>query len=110
MATKTLLPGTNIEVIDKYVPGKRLDFPDSGEVSKVTFAKGTISAFKVTGADPLYVYPKVKVKIDDVESDDYLPIFYHPKALYWDDGDFLATDFNDEVVYFEKAWMSFQTY
>jgi hypothetical protein len=111
MAENPLLPGTDIEVMEKYAPGKRLDFPNFGEVCKTTFAKGTITDFEKISDDPITVKSRVKVTGDFGESD-YIPIFYHPKEGYWDDETAdppaLATDFDEETGAFKKAWMSFR--
>jgi hypothetical protein len=72
--------------------------------------------------DPFRVKSVALVRIGEQES--WLPIFYHPKAAMWDDSDMvvwgtgskeftvnpgvLATDFNQDAGYFEKAWMSFR--
>lgn len=90
----------------------RIDHPDFGDVSKTTYSKGVITDFEKIQDDPIQVKSRVKVKIEGEEESDYIPIFYHPKILYWDGpGDPpvpLATDFNAEGKYFERAWMSFR--
>lgn len=122
MAENSILPGTDIEIIQKYPESGgdpkslRLDFPDFEEVCQTTFAKGTIindpKCFKVTEDDPITVESMVRVKGDFGESD-YIPIFYHPKEFYWDDpfGDppVKATDFDEETGAFKRAWMSFRS-
>ena len=50
----------------------------------------------------------VKVQVEGQDESDFLPLFYHPKAQYWDDTDVLATDFDEESGYFKRAWMSFR--
>jgi len=127
MAENPLLPNTDIEIIEKYPPGRRADFPDFGSVCKTSFSKGTITDFEKISDDPIAVKPRVKVTGDFGESD-YIPLFYHPKEKYWDgptgppifeSGEYpdiigwkspslLATDYNKEGGYFEKAWMSFR--
>jgi hypothetical protein len=91
-------------------PGYRLDHPDFGVVYRVTHAKGVITDFKKIEDDPLKVAPLVKVKVDDEESDDYIPLFFRPKELYWntENPDHAATDINEEGRFYENAWMSFR--
>lgn len=91
---------------------RRLDHPNLGDVAKTTYAKGTIVDFEETGEDdPIQVKSRVKVTGDFGESD-YIPLFYHPKAEYWDeekaDPPVLATDFDEELGCFKQAWMSFR--
>jgi hypothetical protein len=142
MAENPLFPGTDIEVVEKYAPGKRLDFPDFSSVCKTTFAKGVITEFKESEAEPetlqwferVYetVWPyghtdtdfenddiaaivsMVKVEIEGVGESEFIPLFYHPKAEFWDDEDprlsepVLATDFDEEQGCFKQAWQSFR--
>jgi hypothetical protein len=72
--------------------------------------------------DPFRVKSHVLVQVEGQEL--WLPLFFHPKAAMWDDSDMvvwgtgvneftvnpgiLATDFNRDTGYFEKAWMSFR--
>jgi len=91
----------------------RLHHPDFGNVLETTFAKGTITDFELVTADPIKVNSKVKVQVEGMEESGFIPIFFHPKAQYWDDpGDppspISATDFNETEKYFERAWMSFR--
>jgi hypothetical protein len=101
------LPGTEMELIEKYPASWRADHPNFGDVVKTTFAKGVISDFKKISDDPIEVESLIKVTGDWGESD-YLPILFCPKKLYWDNDDALATDYNEESGFFEKAWMSFR--
>ena len=109
MAENPLLPGTLMEVFEKYPDSRRLDFENFGDVCKTSFAKGVITDFYNDAAPdaPPQVKSRVKVTIDGQETD-YLPIFYHPKKKFWDDPLIMATDYNEEGGYFEKAWMSFR--
>jgi len=107
MADGTPYLDTSLTLREKYPDSNRLDHPDLEDVVKTTFAKGVITDFEVVSEDPFEVKSQVKVKGDWGESD-YLPLFYHPKAQYWDDDEALATDYNKEKGYFEKAWMSFR--
>jgi hypothetical protein len=93
--------------IEKRPESFRLNFADFGVVYKTTFKKGTITDFKKLTDDPLTVASLVKVDIDGQVSD-YIPLFYTPKKLYWDDPDHQAQDFNKDNLYYENAWMSFQ--
>jgi len=104
---------------EKYPNSWRIDHPDFGDVCRTTFAKGVIKDFKKVSEDPLEVTSLVKVEVDGEEFEDYIPIFYHPRAHYWDHWDpdaeegeetQLATEFNEDEdkQYFEKAWMSFR--
>lgn len=101
----------------------RIDHPDFGNVLRCTYAKGVITDFELAKnedgsdkTDPFTVISKVKVRIGDEDESDFIPLFFHPKAQYWDDdpdvngelGPIKATDFNAENKYFEKAWMSFR--
>ena len=111
MADKVLLPNTDIEIIEKYLPGRRADFPDFGSVCKTSFSKGVITDFKVTADDPITVESMVKVTGDFGESE-YIPLFYHPKEKFWDDETadepVLATDFDEKTGAFKRAWQSFR--
>lgn len=112
MAENPTLPGTAIEIVAKYAPGKRLDFPDFGEVCKTTFSKGIITDFKKISDDPIAVESMVKVEVEGSGESDYIPLFYHPKEGYWDDEfadePVLATDFDEETGAFKQAWQSFR--
>ena len=87
MADLGKFPGTEMEVFSKYPDSYRLDHPDYGDVAKTPYAKGVISDFKrpdvANPNDPFVVESMVKVTGDWGESD-YIPLFYHPKKLYWD--------------------------
>jgi hypothetical protein len=91
----------------------RADHPDFGDVLRSVYAKGVITDFDKIQDDPIQVKSRVKVQIEGMEESDFIPIFFHPKAQYWDDpGDppspHSATDFNEEDKYHEKSWMSFR--
>jgi len=95
--------------IQQPTPGVyRLNHPDFLDVYRTTFAKGTITKFQQLQDNPIEVASLVKVKVGDQEYDDWLPLFFRPKAQYWDDDGRQAVDFNEEGKYFEKAWMSFR--
>lgn len=99
----------DLPVKERYPHSYRLEHPDFGDVYRTTFKKGVITEFQKLQDDPIKVASKAKVEIEGWgESEDYLPLFYHPKAQYWDDEDGEATAFNEEGKYFEKAWMSFR--
>lgn len=95
---------------EKYSDSYRLDHPDFKDVSKTTFAKGTIKEFDKISDDPLKVRSMVKVEVEGSGESDFIPLFFHPKKEYWDDEeeDIKATDFNQGKKYFEQAWMSFR--
>ena len=101
----------DLSIFEKYLNSFRIDHPDFGDVSKTTYAKGVISDFKVDDPTDLVgtIHSQVKATGNFGESD-WIPLFYHPKAEYWDDlsGKPLATAFNKGGSYFEKAWMSFR--
>lgn len=99
----------DLSTFEKYTDSWRIDHPDSGDVRKSPYAKWVISDFKVDDPNDIVgtIHSLVKVTGDWGESD-YIPLFYHPKAKYWDDATTLATAFNKENQYFEKAWMSFR--
>jgi len=87
----------------------RLDHDNFGDVLRTVYAKGVITDFEKIQDDPIQVKSRVKVEIEGYGESDYIPLFFHPKALYWDGPDeILATDFNAEGKYHEKAWMSFR--
>lgn len=69
---------------------------------------GTIVDFYVTSTDPFKVISLVKVYIEDYGITDWIPLNYEPLPQYWDTGEHLATDFNEEEGYYENAWMSFR--
>lgn len=50
----------------------------------------------------------VKVTDDAWGESDFIPLFYAPKKQFWDLPDHQATDFNQDGLYYENAWMSFQ--
>lgn len=93
----------------------RLDHPNWGDVRRTTYAAtGVISDVKVinqTQYEPFEVQSQVKVTTGGQESD-WIPLWYHPKVKYWDGLGTppvpLATDYNEESKYFERAWMSFR--
>lgn len=76
------LPGTDISVIEKYPPSRRLDFENFGEVCKSTFAKGVITAFHAANEDdPLVIADKCDVEVNGQEYQE-VPVFYHPPKAY----------------------------
>ena len=93
-----------LTVFEKYPDSWRIDQPDSGDVSKTTYAKGVISDVQKDRDDPMTATAQVKVTGDFGESD-WLPLFFHPKAQYWDPD---SQKFNQGPNYFERAWMSFR--
>lgn len=82
MAEKIYLPGTLMEVVEKYPGSYRLDHPDFGDVTKTTFAKGTITDFGLAkdapkgGIDPFTLDGTCTVEVDGKSTAD-IPIFYH---------------------------------
>ena len=109
MANLGKFPGTEIEVFSKYPDSYRLDQPNFGDVSKTAFAKGVISDFKIDDPSDMIgtIQSQVKVTGGWGESD-WIPLFYHPKAQYWDDDNFKAIDFDQGKMIFKKTWMSFR--
>lgn len=88
--------------------GKRcIYFPKAGEVYKTTYKKGTIKEFAKISESPLKVKPKVKVTVDTGDSD-FIPIFFKPKAQYWDGDGYNTSTFNDAENYYESSWQSFR--
>jgi hypothetical protein len=94
----------------------RINFQDFQDVGQVTFGLGTISDFKQVQTDPFQVAPLVKVTGSWGESD-WIPLFYTPKKLYWDDPVHTAQDINPDALlenpdpadfWYYKAWMSFR--
>lgn len=89
----------------------RIDHPDFGDVLRTVYAKGVITDFEKISDDPIQVKSRVKVTGNFGESE-YIPIFYHPKKLFWDDPladpPVLATDFDEETGVFKQAWQSFR--
>ena len=104
-------PGTEMEVFSKYPDSYRLDHPNYGDVAKTPYALGVITDFKKLTDDPFVVESMVKVTGDWGESD-YIPLFYHPKKLYWDnhlaEPPVLAQDFDVATGAFKQAWQSFR--
>lgn len=112
------------EIVQQYPPpdeegakSMRLNHPDWEDVHRTVYAKGVITDFEQiqNGPNSIKSKAKVNVEIDGelVEFDDYVPIFFHPRAQYWDDPESanprtMATDFNLESKFFEHAWMSFR--
>jgi hypothetical protein len=92
----------DLTIFEKYPNSWRIDHPDFGDVSKTTYAKGVITDFQKVSDDPVEVQSLVKV---DIGGDAWLPLFFHPKKLYWDPD---SQKFNQDGSYFEKAWMSFR--
>jgi hypothetical protein len=95
-------------VKEKYDDSRRIDHPDFVDVSKTTFAKGVITEFQKIQDDPLVVESKVKVEIEGVGESDFIPLFFHPKAQYWDGDDVTAQEFDEDEAMFKRAWMSFR--
>ena len=111
MADNAIFPGTEMAVFEKYPGSRRLDHPNFGDVAKTTYAKGVIMDFQKTNDAPLQVASKVKVDIEGVGESDFLPLFFHPKKLYWDDVNdptIQATDYDEEKGLYKRAWMSFR--
>lgn len=110
------LPGTDLSLVDIPERSWRLDHPNFANVYKTTFAKGVIKDFKKITDDPIEVVALVKVEIEGMGESEFIPLFYHPKAQYWDDyeaedakdGAGLATEFDQKKGCFKKAWMSFR--
>ena len=106
----------DLAIFEKYPNSWRVDHPNYGDVAKTTYAKGVIGdgADGSTAFDVLYFYRfrvRSMVKVEGAWGvSDYIPLFYHPKAQYWDDppNNLLAQDYNVAGGYFEKAWMSFR--
>lgn len=96
-----------LEVREKYTNSYRLDHPNFGDVLKTDYARGVIADFKIDYEGYQTVLSLIKVEGDWGESD-YIPLFYHPKAQYWDVGEHQAQDINEGGKYFEKAWKSFR--
>jgi hypothetical protein len=86
----------------------RINHANWGEVYRTDYVKGVISDFEKVQDDPILVKPRVKVKVGEIEYPEWIPLFFHPKAEYWDDPTHKATDFNSDDKFFEKAWMSFR--
>lgn len=109
MADAIIFPGTLMEVFEKYPDSRRLDHPDVADVRKTTFAKGVITDFQQIQDDPIQL-DLVKVEIEGVGESEFIPFFFHPKALYWDgeDTEDLAQGFDEEKGCFNRAWMSFR--
>jgi len=102
-------PGTELSLVEVVEKSWRLDHPNFGDVYKTTFAKGVIKDFQKSADDPIEVEPLVKVEVEGVGESEFIPLFFHPKALYWDAEDgVLAQDFDQEKGYFKRSWMSFR--
>jgi hypothetical protein len=108
MADAIYLPGTEMEIFEKYPLSRRLDHPTFSDVKKTTYAKGVITEFQKVSDDPLVVESMVKVEIDGEESE-FIPLFYQPKEKYWDTEDAEAREFDGEKGCYKQAWMSFHS-
>jgi hypothetical protein len=95
---------SDLTILEKYPKSFRIDHKDFGDVYKTTFAKGVITDVQKVQDDPILAQSQVKVTGDFGESD-WLPLFFHPKAQYWDPD---SQKFNEGPNYHEKAWMSFR--
>jgi hypothetical protein len=110
-------PNTEMQVFEKHmnketmVASRRLDHPHFANVGRTVYAKGVITDFELVSDDPIQVASRVKVKIGEGEEyDEYIPLFYQPKAQYWDDenAEVLATDYDEEFGCYKRAWRSFR--
>ncbi len=86
----------------------RLDHPHFQSVCKTKYAKGTIIDFYKISDNPLSVKSLVKVRVGDISYDQWVPIFYEPRDMYWDDDESKAKEFDESNKFFKKAWMSFR--
>src|SRR5208337_718425 len=80
-----------LTAFEKYLDSFRLNHPDFGDVRASPYAKGVITDFKKVSDDPIQVVSQVKVQIEGLSESDYIPIFYHPKAKFWDCVDFVLS-------------------
>ena len=133
-----------LEATEKYPKSLRLDHPNFGNVYRTTYAKGVIGdggdgsdSFFVTSSIPVQVKSMVRVEGDAWGVSEFIPLFYHPKAGYWNDlppsGDwgtstrlipnivstwdhfnfyygrpFNAVATDYKTGFFERSWMSFR--
>ena len=81
-----------MDIFQKYPDSRRMDHLDFADVAKTTFAKGVIGdggdgtdSFFVTSSIPIQVQSMVRVEGDAWGVSDFIPLFYHPKANYWND-------------------------
>ena len=102
----------DLKVNEKGAGNRSLDHPSFGDVNLTEYKKGVISDFKVDDPSSIAgtIHSLVKIDLDGGGQSDWLPLFYRPKALYWDDpsGTPLATDYNESDKCYEKAWMAFR--
>ncbi len=78
-----------LTAFEKYLDSWRLNHPDFGNVRACPYTIGVITDFKKVSDDPIQVISQVKVQIEGMGESDYIPLFYHPKAKYWDCVDFI---------------------
>ena len=133
-----------LEATEKYPKSFRLNHPNFGDVYRTTYAKGVIGdggdgsdSFFVTSSIPVQVKSMVRVEGDAWGVSEFIPLFYHPKAGYWNDlppsgswgpstrlipnivstwdhfnfyydRPFEAVATDYKEGYFERAWMSFR--
>jgi len=99
-----------MDFVEKRPGSWRLDYQDFREVYKGSFTQGVITEFQKTNDDPITVLPMVKVKIPslNLESADYIPIFFCPKNQYWDGSNFSSRDFNQDNGFYKASYMSFR--
>src|SRR5208337_97263 len=80
-----------LAVLETNLNSWRLNHNDVRDVGQITYAKGAITDFKQVSDDPIQVVSQVKVQIEGLPESDYIPIFYHPKAKFWDCVDFVLS-------------------
>jgi len=99
-------PAEGQEGEDSY----RLDHPSFQNVQRVNYAKGVITDFKRVdeGDEASGATSMVKVDIEGYGESDYIPLFYHPKAQYWDTSWVKAQDFDETQKCFTRAYWSFR--
>lgn len=78
-----------LTAFEKYLDSWRLNHPDFGNVRACPYTIGVITDFKKVSDDPIQVISQVKVQIEGMGESDYIPLFYHPKAKFWDCVDFI---------------------
>src|SRR5208337_4791137 len=80
-----------LAVLETNLNSWRLNHNDVRDVGQITYAKGVITDFNQVSDDPIQVSSLLKVQVEGLSESDYIPLFYHPKAKFWDCVDFVLS-------------------
>lgn len=96
-----------VNFVEKRPDSWRLNLADFPEVGRTDWAAGKITDFQKAGSVPLEAKPMVKVQVSGMDESGFIPIFFCPKAQYWDGGAG-ARAFDQDKNYYTQSWMSFR--